>query len=48
MHSMWSVYALFITVNIVSQSQQMRAKKKKVENGELKNTDAEPKRTQNV
>ena len=29
MHSMWTIYALFITVNIVSQSQQMRAKKKK-------------------
>ena len=29
MHSMWTVYALFITVNIVPQSQQMRAKKKK-------------------
>ena len=32
MHNMWTVYTLFITINIVSQSQQMRAKKKKVEN----------------
>ena len=29
MHSVWTVYTLFITVKIVSQSQQMRAKKKK-------------------
>ena len=29
MHSVWIVYTLFITVNIVSQSQQMRVKKKK-------------------
>ena len=29
MHSVWTVYTLFITVKIVSQSQQMRKKKKK-------------------
>ena len=28
MHSVWTVYTLFITVKIVSQSQQMREKKK--------------------
>ena len=28
MHSVWIVHTLFITVKIVSQSQQMRAKKK--------------------
>ena len=39
---------MFITVNIISQSQQMRAKKKKKSRKrELKNTDAEPKRTLN-
>ena len=45
MHSVWTVYTLFITVNIVSQSQQMRAKKKKKKSRkrELKNVDAEPK-----
>ena len=32
MHSVWIVYILFITINIVSQSQQMRAKKEEVEN----------------
>ena len=45
---MWTVYTLFITVNIVSQSQQMRAQKKKKKKGrkcELKNADAKPKRT---
>ena len=39
------MYTLFITVKIVSQSQQMRAKKKKSRKRELKNVDAEPKRT---
>ena len=39
------MYTLFITVKIVSQSQQMRAKKKKSRKRELKNMDAEPKRT---
>ena len=29
MHSAWTVHTLFITVKFVSQSQQMRAKKKK-------------------
>ena len=29
MYSVWTVYTLFIIVKIVSQSQQMRAKKKK-------------------
>ena len=46
MYSVWTVYTLFITVNIASQSQQMRAKKKKKgRKRELKNADAEPKRT---
>ena len=44
MHSVWTVYTLFITVKIVSQSQQMRAKKKKKNRKhELINMDAEPK-----
>ena len=43
MHSVWAVYTLFITVKIVSQSQQMRAKKKKSRKRELINVDAEPK-----
>ena len=42
------MYALFITVKIVSQSQQMRAKKKKSRKRELINVDAEPKRSQYV
>ena len=29
MHSVWTVYTLFITVKIVSQSQQIQQKKKK-------------------
>ena len=46
MHSVWTVYTLFITVKIVSQSQQMREKKKekKSRKRELINVDAEPKR----
>ena len=43
MHSVWTVYTLFITVNIVFQSQQMRAKKKNRKR-ELKNADTKPKR----
>ena len=43
MHSVWTVYTLFITVKIVSQSQQMRAKKKKSRKRELINVGAEPK-----
>ena len=40
------MYTLFITVKIVSQSQQIRAKKrKKSRKRELKNADVEPKRT---
>ena len=42
------MYTLFITVKIVSQSQQMRAKKKKSRKRELKNVDAESKCTQYV
>ena len=48
MHSVWTVYTLFITVKIVSQSQQMRVtkkKKKKSRKRELINVDAEPKRS---
>ena len=46
MHSMWTVYTLFIIVKIVSQNQQMRKKKKKKKSRlrELLNVDAEPKR----
>ena len=40
MHNVWTVYILFITVNIVSQSQQMR-QKKKGRKRELKNVDAQ-------
>ena len=39
------MYTLFITVKIVSQSQQMQAKKKKCRKREDENVDAEPKRT---
>ena len=42
MHSVLTVYTLFITVKIVSQSQQIQPKKKKKH--ELINVDAEPKR----
>ena len=48
MHNVWTVYTLFITVKIVSQSQQMRKKKekkrKKKKKSEIINMDAEPKR----
>ena len=44
MHSLWTVYTLFITVKIVSQSQQIR-KKKKSRKRELINVDAEPKQS---
>ena len=45
MHSVWTMHTLFITVKFVSQSQQMRAKKKKKSRKrEVKNVDAEPKR----
>ena len=50
MNSTYTVYTLFITVNIVSQSQQMRAKKKIIKNKkrELKNTDTESQHTPKV
>ena len=44
MHNVWTVHTRFITVKIVSQSQQMRAKKKKKK---AENVDAEPKRSIN-
>ena len=43
MHSVWTVHTLFITVKFVSQSQQMRAKKKKGRKREAENVDVEPK-----
>ena len=39
MHSVWTVHTLFITVNVVSQSQQMK-KKKKEEKTRFENADA--------